>query len=127
MKEVPDLLDRSLRMSLALGALGALFVARAEGFVPAAAFLIGVLWNAANVTLLQRVGHAILNKASWRRVCGWAVAKLALYGAGVMVIMGFRGQIAALVAGISLIPAVILLKALGRIVAERYGARGAAS
>jgi F-type H+-transporting ATPase subunit a len=113
----PEFITRVKKMTAGLAMLAALFVAAHVAPSKAAAVLAGAAWAVANVALLGRLARVIVEPAGLRvRSLVWllAVKFPALYGAGYALLAWARVDPYWALAGFSLLPAVLFLKALGR-------------
>lgn len=116
---VPDFIKRVVVLSAILSAVVFLFLSVYYQFSFALAFLAGGLWSSLNLLALTFMVQQLLRPTP----IDWAVALTSifiklplLYGAGFLLIMWDYLPKPGLVAGFSVVFAVIILKGLGRMI-----------
>lgn len=116
---VPDFIKRVVVMAAVLSAVGFLFLAVYYRFPFALALMLGGLWSALNLLALTFMVQQLLRPTpiDWPAALASIFVKLPLlYGAGFLLLRWDYLPKLGLVAGFSIVFAVIILKGLGRMI-----------
>jgi hypothetical protein len=122
-----EFVTRVVRTSAVVAPLVALFLATYFSLGSGAGFVLGTLWGSFNLLAATSLVRTLFGKEnpSKCRVAGIVLLKFpVLYASGFFLLIIGVFPLGSLVSGFSLILAVILLKVLGAVLAEKLSERG---